>query len=469
MVFSSLTFIFVFFPVVCVVYWILYKLNLEIANVWLFISSISFYALGGGIWQTLLLILCIFFNYAVAIAIWQFKDRNRCIAARVLLTAGIVADVCILCIFKYISVINGWLSDLLVRSTINIALPLGISFYIFQCLSYIIDVSRGETPFYNPLHLGLYISFFPQLIAGPIVRYGYVRKAILDRKVCVNDSLVGMKRFAIGLSKKVLIANILGELAVTVFDYGIGNAMSAGMAWLGAVAFTFQIYYDFSGYFDMAIGLARIFGFCFQENFNYPYTARTVTDFWRRWHISLSTWFRDYVYIPLGGSRCSSLRHIFNLGIVWLLTAMWHGVNATYLVWGMGYFVALSCEKLKVDDLKSRGICVLYRLLTLVWVVLMWVVFRSGSLEYACMMVKSMFSFKNGNVFDHAFVFNLKSYFVPLTAAGLFSFPIFEKVIPNKAEVVVDTVRNVAIVILFFISVAFIMMGSYNPFLYFIF
>lgn len=337
MVFSSAEFLFLFLPLVFIFYYFPLATGRKWKNAVLLVFSIGFYAWGEPFFVFLML-FSIFINWLVGLQIGKATDKKK-----KWLTVAVAFDVLLLGIFKYASFFSRNLALLTGndRLIVQIALPIGISFFTFQLMSYLFDVYYGRSaPQKNPWNLALYISLFPQLIAGPIVRYRQIEHEISDRQESFSDFTEGMRRFIYGLGKKVLLANFLAQIADNIFDYL--QHPSVMTAWLGAIAYTLQIYFDFSGYSDMAIGLGRMFGFHFLENFNYPYTANSVTDFWRRWHISLSAWFRDYVYIPLGGNRAHQFRNLF---VVWLLTGIWHGANWTFVLWGLIYFAVLWAEK----------------------------------------------------------------------------------------------------------------------------
>lgn len=342
MVFSSLAFLFFFFPVVFMVYVLIKP---RYANLWLFLASIYFYYAGAGayVWLVICVITVAYFSGLI------IHISQKRIVKQLVLFAALVIMLGLMAYYKYWGFIIGNINKL---GTWNLAvkdlvLPVGISFFTFQAISYIADIFRGEKPLKNPIDMGLYISFFPQLVAGPIVRYqdirAYMKKAC--RKVDPGNLAEGAWRFGTGLSKKVLLANNLGGLADIVFGVRDISRFSVLYTWLGAVAYTLQIYYDFSGYSDMAIGLGRMFGFRFLENFDHPYAACSIREFWRRWHISLYRFFRDYVYIPLGGSRCAKGRWIFNTLLVWFLTGLWHGASWKYVFWGLAYGAVLLAER----------------------------------------------------------------------------------------------------------------------------
>ena len=370
-------------------------------------------------------------------------------------------------IFKYASFISENLSYLLnnEKLVLHIALPIGISFFTFQLMSYIFDIYYGNANAQkNPLNLALYITLFPQLIAGPIVRYQQIENEITHREESLTDFSDGFFRFVYGLSKKVLIANFMAQVADSIFDYP--NNPSVMTAWLGAIAYTLQIYFDFSGYSDMAIGLGRIFGFHFLENFNYPYIATSVTEFWRRWHISLSTWFRDYVYIPLGGNRVSKGKWIRNLFLVWLLTGIWHGANWTFVLWGMIYFVSLMAEKFLIP-LKKKQNKLLHRAKTLLIVTIAWVVFRVDSVSAGVKFIGYLFGFGTCGLVDERFFRSISGTFVVFGIAFLGTTPLISNLFQKLKRNNICWAEAIWIVFLFFISTFEIVSANYNPFIYF--
>ena len=378
MVFSSLEFVFYFLPIVLILYYVVpgkYK------NYLLLGASLLFYSYGEPIYL-IILVVSIGVNYSLAMAISKCSGRK---IAKTLLVTVIIINLGILFTYKYldvgIEVINGvFHSDM---KPIGLSMPLGISFFTFQALSYVVDVYRGTVQVQkNPLNVALYISFFPQLIAGPIVRYSSIEEQIFHRRCSPELFADGARRFILGFAKKMILANNFAMIAEKTFSADAKSA-NALYLWLGAICFSLQIFYDFSGYSDMAIGLGKMFGFQFEENFNHPYFAGSITEFWRRWHISLSQWFRDYVYIPLGGSRVSRARQIFNLFVVWMCTGLWHGANYTFVVWGAGYFVLLVLEKnmIRPSERKNVFFRVVWRIITLLCVNFGWVIFNSDSLR----------------------------------------------------------------------------------------
>ena len=468
MLFSSSVFIYLFLPAVVFVYYVLLRKSRMLQNIFLVFASLFFYAWGEPKF-VLIMILSIFVNYIFGILVDKFRDSTK---SKVIIALTVVFNLGILFIFKYL---NFSVSIIEKIANVNlhiseIALPIGISFFTFQAMSYVIDVyrSKGEVQ-KNILNVALYISFFPQLIAGPIVRYETIANEIKNRKETLENFLDGFVRFVIGLAKKVLLANNFAVVADRIFDYSeAGNDISSPTAWLGAICYTLQIFYDFSGYSDMAIGLGKMFGFHFLENFNYPYISTSITEFWRRWHISLGTWFRDYVYIPLGGSRVKKSRLVFNLFIVWFLTGVWHGAIWTFIVWGLMYFVLLTIEKLtgfyKTDSKAKKVVLWLYSML---FVVLGWVVFRSTSLPNAFNYITKMFNVSAIGI-DSYFVDNLKEIILFIGFGILFSVPIIPK-LKNKLKdnILIDIIYVVLIISLFILSIASVASNAYNPFIYF--
>ncbi|OQX79023.1 MAG: hypothetical protein B6D61_04260 [Bacteroidetes bacterium 4484_249] len=389
MLFSSSVFLFIFLPVVIIGY---YLLRGNWRNVFLFIASLVFFA-WGGVSYSVLLMASIIMNYFFGRAIGKNPGGKK---SQIWLGTGVTLNLLLLGVFKYANFIISNINNLF--ETINIpalentsiALPIGISFYTFQSLSYLIDIYRKETNYQkNILRLGLYISLFPQLIAGPIVRYHDIAKQLQSRTVSFEKFSYGVQRFLTGLAKKILIANSFAYIADDIFVV-IPADLSASAAWLGVISYTLQIYFDFSGYSDMAIGLGSIFGFKILENFNFPYIARSIRDFWRRWHISLSTWFRDYLYIPLGGNRKGNIRTYVNLIIVFFLTGLWHGASWNFVAWGMihGFFLIL--ERTGGEKILNKLWKPLQHLYTLFIVLMAWVLFRAEDFTYAWGYYKAM-------------------------------------------------------------------------------
>lgn len=468
MVFSTLQFLFFFFPLVWAGY---YFVKIEYANLWLLIASLLFYYIGDKD-HMFLLVGVILTAYTAGILIQ--KSVSRCFR-RFIMVSSVLVMLLFMSYYKYWNFMIENINALFGKNFAveNIVFPVGISFFVFQAVSYVVDVYKGEKALKNPIDMALYISFFPQLIAGPIVRFHNISE-YLDkkyRKISVNNVENGIWRFCIGLSKKVLLANNLGGLADIVFSVKDISRFSVMYTWLGAIAYTLQIYFDFSGYSDMAIGLGEVFGFPFQENFNYPYIAKSVKDFWRRWHISLSQFFRDYVYIPLSGSRCSLKRWIFNILCVWVLTGLWHGASWNYVVWGVMYGLLLILERIigeNAEDNKIRQI--VGHIYTVSAVILLWVVFRTADLSQAVHYLKNMFGIGAGSFVDHAFIFQARNYGLLVVIAMVCCLPVSDIIKRYLGESkLLDGIKLIALMICTILSVSFIYMNSYNPFLYFMF
>ena len=475
MLFPSVEFIFAFLPIVLTVYFILLRRNVLLKNIWLFAASLFFYAFGEGSF-ILLMLGEILLDYLLALLLNRSQKRW---ARRTLLSIAIISNIGVLGIFKYASFVCVDILHLppdAVGIAADIHLPLGISFFTFQALSYVLDVYMGKVAATGSfLNVGLYVSFFPQLVAGPIVRFTDIADAINNRKESIDSFSSGVVRFLIGLSKKVLIANNMALVADAAWKLIIGDRLEASvaMAWLGAISYTLQIYFDFSGYSDMAIGLGKIFGFDFPENFKHPYIATSLTEFWRRWHISLSSWFRDYVYIPLGGSRRGEARTYINLMIVWLLTGIWHGANYTFVVWGLLYGILLMIEKVLCAHKAIRKQSLIQRIAghfyTMIVVTLAWVIFRSDSINDAVIYILGMFGRGSGKLVDRVFVAYLKQNICFYIPAMIGCIPILESLELKFGEK--NPIYNVAfgatVLAGFVISVSYIINNGYNPFIYF--
>jgi len=496
MVFSSITFIFWFLPLtllayLCVVWPFLSRspdglllssrIGTLLGNACLLLASLLFYFWGE---QTRIYILfvAIGVNYCAGLflgpesaANTQSKKNTR----RVILLAAIAANMGLLIYFKYFNLFIGVLGEAGISLSVgHVALPLGISFFIFQAMSYTIDVYRGHVPPSRDLvSFACYITMFPQLVAGPIVRYCDVASQLTRRVLNVEKTASGIRRFIIGLAKKVLVANQMAILADKAFELS-SDEVSFGAAWIGTIAYTLQIYFDFSGYSDMAIGLGRIFGFDFLENFNYPYIARSVQEFWRRWHISLSTWFRDYLYIPLGGNRESRVRTYFNLWVVFALCGFWHGASVNFLLWGMYHGLFLVLERV----FRGRGASLrpLGHVYTLLVVMFGWVLFRAETWDQALVFWKAMIGagdkIPGGS---EIWIWFGKDIQLAMAAGILFSLPLapvisrwFEKIPPvgagmHNVKKVYPMFRFVIIIALLLACVPLLVAGSYNPFIYF--
>lgn len=461
MLFSSSVFLFLFLPIVLILYYLPFLKNRAYRNVLLLLASLFFYAWGEPVFVVLMM-SSILLNWGIGLAMDKSEKKKPYLVAAVIWNLGIMFA------FKYLTFTLHNL-DLLLHtnlSDISIALPLGISFFTFQILSYIFDLYYGNTIVQKKLYkFALYVTMFPQLVAGPIVRYEQIAHEIDHRRENLEDFSVGMTRFAYGLGKKVLISNAMGSIADNMFYLSGSGNISVASAWIGGVAYTLQIYFDFSGYSDMAIGLGRMLGFHFLENFNYPYIAKSITDFWKRWHISLSSWFRDYVYIPLGGSRRSAKRVLLNTFVVWLLTGIWHGANWTFIVWGLGYFVLLVVER-RLG--LTKGIKFVGHVYTMIAVILLWVVFRADNLSAAGHYIGQMFG-SGGILWDAEAAGCLSGSWSMLLVAMVFSTPVV-KFVADKLKLSEDTQKNIAALVaipLFVISMAKCMSSAYNPFIYF--
>ncbi len=468
MLFASTVFIFLFLPSVLFLYYVVLKKFRTAQNILLLVASLLFYAWGEPKY-VLIMMLSIIMNYALGLLVDKYRGNKT--KSRLIIAATVVFNLAILYIFKYLMFTVENINSIagLHLSVPNIVLPIGISFFTFQAMSYVIDVYRekGEAQ-KNPLNVGLYISFFPQLIAGPIVRYETVAYQIKHRKETFDKFSEGVCRFIMGLAKKVLLANTMGVVADYSFDMP-HSELTVVMSWVGALAYTFQIFFDFSGYSDMAIGLGKMFGFDFLENFDYPYISKSISEFWRRWHISLGTWFRDYVYFPLGGSRVKSkARLVFNLFVVWSLTGIWHGANWTFLCWGLMYFVLIAVEKLIGWEKKNPNkMGVLKHIYTLFFVVMGWVLFRAESLTDAISYIGTMFG--GGELINDSTIYYALNYIVYFVFAILISTPIFKKISEkvNGNNPVIAIITAIGLFVLLIISVSYIVKGAYNPFIYF--
>lgn len=459
MIFSSLEFIFAFLPVALIGDFLLQRF-IKARNLFLLSMSLFFYAWG----EPKLVVL-----FMITILINWFAGLSMEGCGKWVGILAIVIDIGILLIFKYLNwFINGINEALRLNLVVNeLPLPIGISFYTFQAISYISDVMTEKAkPNKNPINVGLYISFFPQLIAGPIVRYTEIEKQLQDRRVTMPSFNNGVMRFLGGFSKKVILADGMAIIVDKAYDLLSTGELGAAFAWLGTIAYTLQIFMDFSAYSDMAIGLGEMFGFTIPENFNKPYLAKSVRDFWRRWHISLSIWFRDYVYIPLGGNKNG--RTYFNLAIVWLLTGLWHGANLTFLTWGGVYGLLVMIEKaFNIEDKTDRSKIWkwLYRIFTLLAVMMLWILFRADNFEAAIKYAKALISLDVENVgIDSPWMYLGEMKYELLTCA-LLSFVRLPDKIVNSTWF--QSSRAVLLLLLFFVSVSYLVKGTFSPFLYF--
>lgn len=464
MVFSSTIFLCVYLPLVLLGYYICPKKG---KNLFLLIVSLIFYAWGEPKY-VFLMIFSILVNYVFGLLMDKHRENKK--RLKLMLAISVIIDLGLLSVFKYtdfiitnINSVFGAGFDLL-----NIALPIGISFYTFQAMSYTIDVYRDDVRVQrNLIDFGMYITMFPQLIAGPIVRYSDVQDQLAERNVTTADFSEGIMRFVVGLGKKVLLANQMG--AVWTQIYALGGDISALMAWTGAAAYTFQIYFDFSGYSDMAIGLGRMFGFKFPENFRYPYESVSITDFWRRWHITLSTWFKEYLYIPLGGNRRGLARQALNLLIVWTLTGFWHGAGWNFVMWGLYYFAILFIEKLfllKALDKLPRLFQHAYALLL---IVIGWVIFASDDVSVMLPYLGSMFGANGALGGMDVYTLLTRAALMVICCVASTELPkrLFVTAAGKMNEKAAFTVKSVLTLTLLALSVVFLIGDSYNPFLYF--
>ncbi len=467
MLFPSEVFLFVFLPVVLAVYYGLLVKTRKLKNLFLLAASLFFYAWDEPVY-VYLMIGTIVLNWLYGLLVDRFREKRA--AGKILLVLMILTNVGILGWFKYSGFVavnmNRFLHTAFVVPIIE--LPIGISFFTFQAMSYVIDVYRGNGRVQkNPLQVGLFISLFPQLIAGPIVRYETVAEQLEHRQEKLSDFSAGVTRFCIGLGKKVLIANQMAVVADAAFRLLIGGEFQSSvlMAWLGAVSYTLQIFFDFSGYSDMAIGLGAMFGFRFEENFRYPYIAKNVSEFWRRWHISLQTWFRDYVYFPLGGSRVSKKRLVRNLFIVWTLTGIWHGASWTFIAWGLLYFVLLTFEKLTGLNKKEHWFGHVY---TMFFVIIGWVLFRSVNMGEAIVYLKAMFGIGAKGVIDSVAPAYLRQNWLYYVIALIGCVPAFRRLDEKLSGYKVwNMIYAIGVLAVLMISVSFISNNAYNPFIYF--
>lgn len=465
MLFSSIPFLFYFLPIVIALYFIVPKAG---KNLVLLLASLFFYWWGEPRYVILMLFTTAF-AYVCGLLIDRFRGR---LAAKAFLALSVVGELAVLGYFKYADFFLETVNTVLKTEfpLLAIALPIGISFYTFQTLSYTIDVYRGNVGVQRSfLKLATYIALFPQLIAGPIVRYSAVERELAQRRTGIDDLSAGLSRFVIGLSKKVLIANQLGALAVALRATGESSVL---MYWLIAAAFALQIYFDFSGYSDMAIGLGRVFGFHFPENFNYPFIARSATEFWRRWHISLGSWFRDYVYIPLGGSRVSKLRQMGNILIVWLLTGLWHGAAWNFVLWGLYFAALLVLEKLVLNRVLDRVPAVLQHGYLLIAAVFSFAVFNANGLSGMVSDVTGMLGLAGGGLVSPQTLYYLSSYAVLLVIAAIGATPWPKRLAERFAAGAVGArlmpvVQPAVLLVLLVVCTAYLVDGSFNPFLYF--
>ena len=466
MLFSSIVFLFTFLPAVVILY---YLLPVRFRNVILLLASLVFYAWGEPVYLFLML-LSILFNYFSGLDIARNLQDKR--AAKRSLVFNLIINLAVLGFFKYEGFVLDTLNGILpVHISYHaLPLPIGISFYTFQILSYIIDVYRGNVKVQTNLpNFALYVTMFPQLIAGPIVQYADVDEQLASREVSWTKFGEGSMYFIRGLAKKVLLANTSGMIFTEVSGLAKGN-IAVMTAWLGAFAYMFQIYFDFSGYSDMAIGLGKMLGFEFNMNFNYPYVSKSITEFWRRWHISLSSWFRDYVYIPLGGNRVSKIKHIRNLLIVWFLTGLWHGAAWNFVAWGLYYGVILIIEKYLLSPVLDRLPDVVRHIYSIVLVVIGWVLFFSSSFGQAADYIRVMFGAGAHGFADRESMYLLTSNLILWLILIFGSTPLvhfrYEHMLRSK-KWNTTIINSVVYAALFIVCIAYLVTETYNPFLYF--
>ncbi len=466
MVFSSTVFLCFFLPVVLTVY---YLCPVKLRNGWLFLASLVFYAWGEPVYLGIMLFSTVF-DYVNGLCIEKSAGRR---ARKLFLIISVAGNLMILGFFKYgsflVDTVNGILHTQMELP--SFALPIGISFYTFQTMSYTIDVYRGDAKAQrNIITFGTYVAMFPQLVAGPIVRYRTIAGQLRARRETWDGFLYGVRRFLAGLFKKVMLADQAGLLWEMVRAQN-PRTLSAAGAWLGALAFSFQIYFDFSGYSDMALGLGEMMGFHFQENFQHPYTAKSITDFWRRWHISLGNWFRAYVYVPLGGSRNGKLRQVRNLMVVWMLTGFWHGAGWNFILWGLYFGLLLAVEKqFLLPKIQTVPAAVLH-LYTMVFVVISWMIFAFEDLSLLGSYLGAMFGLHHAGLFDSGTWYQLGSYGCLLAACLIFSTRCGSRLLQIPGRIKPAAVRYGAAFCLyagmFFVSIVFLVGDTYHPFLYF--
>lgn len=464
MLFSSSVFLFLFLPLVCIIYFLVRQ---ELRNYVLLLASLIFYGWGEPRYLAIML-LTIISNYVGALGIERCRHR-----AKWILLLTVLADLGVLFYFKYFNFVVENVNAVFGRefSFVKVIMPIGISFYTFQALSYLVDVYRREVePQRDIYKLALYIALFPQLVAGPIVKYHDVQKEIEYREVTLDKVAYGVKRFIMGLAKKMLLANVFGAIADKIFDQP-AQACDAATAWVGAMAYSLQLYFDFSGYSDMAIGLGAVFGFKFLENFNYPYISKSITEFWRRWHISLSTWFKEYLYIPLGGNRVSLQRTYVNLFIVFLATGIWHGASWKFVIWGLWHGSFIILERVTGWHKKEGGrlLGAVKHVYTILVFVIGWVIFRADTMDHAWLYIRNMF----GCVSEHRIIYDLGYYVgaaeLPVFIVALMcAVPLFRGMLTlSPRHKKCYALVNIWLIILFLVSAASVAASTYNPFIYF--
>ena len=466
MLFSSITFLFYFLPLT-IISWIIFHKNIKITNILLLIFSLIFYA-WGEITFVLVILFSIILNYFLGKLIHLSLIKKLILSPQLILFISLLINLSVLIYFKYIIFIITNISLIfnIHLTAPKVTLPLGISFFTFQVIGYLVDIYKKEIqPTKNPINFALYLSFFPQLIAGPIIRYKDISHQITNRSISRENFSSGIATFIIGLAKKVIIANTLGSINTTILnDYS--NDLTPMLVILAILSHTIQFYFDFSGYSNMAIGLGRIFGFHIKENFNYPYIATSISDFWRRWHISLGEFFKNYVYIPLGGSRKGNFRTYLNLSIVFILCGLWHGANYIFIIWGLyfGFFIVL--EKLFLSKLLNKIPSILQTFYALIVIMLGWAIFMSKDLPHFLILIKSLFYSSNKNSIHLYWTQSI--YFILIFIISIFGCtPIFNKFFLSNNNTYISFLRNIYYITLLILSIAFLADSTFNPFLYF--
>ena len=458
MIFSSIPFIFFFFPLFLIIY---YLVPFKLKNYVLLVFSLFFYAWGEPVYVFLMIVSCLI-NYIAGLLIEKFENKKK-----LWLILSIIINLALIGFFKYANFLIENINTIfnLNINDLDIALPIGISFFTFQTMSYVIDVYRKEVKVsHNFFTFSTYVSMYPQLIAGPIVRYETVEQELEKRTINFDGYSKGLIRFLEGLFKKVLIANTVGFLWSVISANEMNSVLTA---WLGIISFSLQIYFDFSGYSDMAIGMGKMLGFNYLENFNYPYIATSITDFWRRWHISLSSWFRDYVYIPLGGSRCKKIINIRNILVVWMLTGIWHGASWNFIIWGLYFGIILIIEKFVLKKYLEKLPKILKHLYAIILIIIGWLIFAFDDMTLLSSYMKQLLGI-GSNFIDNNFMFYLTNYGLIILFGIIFSTPIYKKI---KEKFSNNTIFKILVLIiyliLFVITLSFIVSDTYNPFLYF--
>lgn len=480
MVFSSFIFLFRFLPLAVLIYFIAPR---KLKNTILFLSSLLFYAWGEPVYIVLMIFSTVV-DYIHGLFVFKYIEENNKKMARLFVILSIIINLSLLGIFKYSDFLIGIINSISKLSipALNLSLPIGISFYTFQTMSYTIDIYRGHAlPQKNIISFGAYVSLFPQLIAGPIVQYKTIAKELEGRRESFQMFYEGIRLFITGLGKKILLANNIGLLWEEVSSMPLAG-LSALSAWLGILAFTFQIYFDFSGYSDMAMGLGRMFGFHFPRNFDYPYTSNSVTEFWRRWHITLGTWFREYVYIPLGGNRCSKIKFLRNILIVWLLTGIWHGASLNFIAWGLYFGIILLLEKLFLNKYISKIPVIFQRAYTFIVVVISWVIFSFESSTAIISYLNAMFARNMTGLINKESLYLLNNNLILFLILFIGATPIPKKSAQlildfinktksaksGKSGIWLDTaLTNLFLSGILILCIAYLVNASYNPFLYF--